>query len=850
MKDEKEGITFVQRTTREITKAMCSLTDFLRFTGEDCSMFQDGTLPTLDTALWMSNGQVLFKFFEKPTVGNQVLTKNTALPTSCLWSSLLQEAVRRLQNCSDVLDSSIKQEVLSNYCQKLINSGHSIRSARIIIVQGVVKFLWKSDMNKLPVTDPCYRPLYLSKDYREDDRQITKYQARMEWYKCGKKDRKNECNAGWRKNLSGVWKGSNSSQKPTLDKGFSTVLNIPNTAGARLAKKLIKLEPGLAKMTKYNVRIIEKSGIQLSRLFQRVYSPKTCHWPSCPVCQYSEEGKRSKCRAANVVYEAKCCECLQLLEKGEIDEGDVGIYVGETSRTLVERVTEHATAAENVDVENFITKHWALKHRSLGSYPKMKFRVLKQCKDALTRQVSEAVWIENCSNMNSRSEWGKNSLSRLKVDKAPWVKDSVDEKRDKELNEIELHAFKEERKKDTSVRPATLCSRRDPKDSVATNIRTKSRKRTKKDEDEDSIFRHEMKVIKRRRLSPSEFPATLVGGGGKEEVPVEGNKQTELERDGNEDPVGGNGDTLTGVAKELQYSNSWYTLNNEYTTTFLPHRVTGGSNNMPVLSLYLEEDSEERSFERCMFIHSAVSHNILRSTEARPDMFKNKACAEKWKKLLNGTSSKFGSIKKDARKRGGKKPNRSVLASQDDQPVQNCGKNTLKRGLYGKEDTNDLHIAPGSRSKRNKVIVFNQYFDRKKPLMNELDTPSTNPNFEFYRYQAPFYRRMDKGKPVNASTTTTEEEETTEMEMKGSLDTSRPESNEKGSEEEKQNERDLFSDPQPSTSRGRGRPQRKKKLLRKKMTTKDESSDLEEECLRSESNKKRKVKKKTSTPKR
>ena len=73
MKDEKEGITFVQRTTREITKAMCSLTDFLRFTGEDCSMFQDGTLPTLDTALWMSNGQVLFKFFEKPTVGNQVL---------------------------------------------------------------------------------------------------------------------------------------------------------------------------------------------------------------------------------------------------------------------------------------------------------------------------------------------------------------------------------------------------------------------------------------------------------------------------------------------------------------------------------------------------------------------------------------------------------------------------------------------------------------------------------------------------------------------------------------------------------------------------------------------------------
>ena len=77
---------------------MCDLTDFLVFTGEDSTMFSGGFLPTLDTSLKVDGGQIKYKFFEKPTVGNQVLNKDTALPTPSLRSSLLQETVRRLMN--------------------------------------------------------------------------------------------------------------------------------------------------------------------------------------------------------------------------------------------------------------------------------------------------------------------------------------------------------------------------------------------------------------------------------------------------------------------------------------------------------------------------------------------------------------------------------------------------------------------------------------------------------------------------------------------------------------------------------------------------------------------------------
>ena len=39
------------RTTREIVKCMSSLVQFLQFEGEDFEMFEDKTLPTLDTSI-------------------------------------------------------------------------------------------------------------------------------------------------------------------------------------------------------------------------------------------------------------------------------------------------------------------------------------------------------------------------------------------------------------------------------------------------------------------------------------------------------------------------------------------------------------------------------------------------------------------------------------------------------------------------------------------------------------------------------------------------------------------------------------------------------------------------------
>ena len=83
-----------------------------------------------------------------------------------------------------------------------------------------------------------------------------------------------------------------------------------------------------------------------------------------------------------------------------------GKYIGESSRTLYERVGEHRAALRRWDESSFMFKHWALKHPNLDTPPEFKFKVLRKHDGPLGRLVHEAVEISNSATMNSKSEWG------------------------------------------------------------------------------------------------------------------------------------------------------------------------------------------------------------------------------------------------------------------------------------------------------------------------------------------------------------------------------------------------------------------------------------------------------------
>ena len=245
------------------------------------------------------------------------------------------------------------------------------------------------------------------------------------------------------------------------------------------------------------------------------------------------------------MYEARCRECLGLLEEGKIESADVGVYVGETSRTLLERASEHVSAAENIEVDNFIVKHWASKHRDLATFPRMQFKVIKQCKDALTRQVSEAIWIENCANLNSKAEWGKNSLSRLVVDGTAWEAVKEERKLEDEY-ERELQEFKEKKKIVQRQNAEEVCLSVHNIRGSRTQSMVRKREEAKKD-DPGSRHRKRARVVHEDSRSPKTLETVTYGNKEKleeddNEVPVEGKADLDLkkeEKDDNEDPVGG-----------------------------------------------------------------------------------------------------------------------------------------------------------------------------------------------------------------------------------------------------------------------------------------------------------------------
>ena len=76
---------------RELVKAMSSVLEFIQLEGEVAEMFGE-RLTTLDTELWICDvtGEVRYSFFEKPTVPNRLLQKDSALNQTTIRVSLVQ----------------------------------------------------------------------------------------------------------------------------------------------------------------------------------------------------------------------------------------------------------------------------------------------------------------------------------------------------------------------------------------------------------------------------------------------------------------------------------------------------------------------------------------------------------------------------------------------------------------------------------------------------------------------------------------------------------------------------------------------------------------------------------------
>ena len=175
----------------------------------------------------------------------------------------------------------------------------------------------------------------------------------------------------------------------------STVIFVPNTKGGTLVRKLREREEVMKELTGFGIKFHEAGGSQLRNSFSlELKKGKHCG-RECPPCTTNGD-KGENCRKRNILYKTTCRLCNPETKRMEKEEaGREGVYIWESSRSLHERSLEHAKDARSFSKKFHIVKHWLSFHPEHPNPPLFNFKVTQQVKDCMSRQVAEAIRIQN-----------------------------------------------------------------------------------------------------------------------------------------------------------------------------------------------------------------------------------------------------------------------------------------------------------------------------------------------------------------------------------------------------------------------------------------------------------------------
>ena len=388
------------------------VTDYLRFTVESQEDFQ-GWLPTLDTNIRVENDNtILFKFYKKPESAKNVVHQSTAMEENSKMKILANDVMRRMKNTCERMGPGEKRRIIDDYAQELCNSGYSIDQVRRVLISGIKGFESKRRRCQ-ELGERLRRTGKMSKNTRV----MKKLTAKSSWFK-GNKDKKPE--------YDGRQKGKTKKMKNlSCDQGrvkTKTIIFVEQTEMGKLAKALREVMERIAPILGFNAKIVERTGVSLKNLVQpRVEEGTICGREDCIPCNQGGD-HHPPCTRRGAVYENICAVCNKgagdKRDPKELETTTPTVYVGETSRSIKERVGQHWADYAGRETKSHILKHQLLTHQ--GEEPEFIVRAVSFHKTALDRQVSEAVRIRRIGGegrvLNSKAEFNRSYIPRLVVE--------------------------------------------------------------------------------------------------------------------------------------------------------------------------------------------------------------------------------------------------------------------------------------------------------------------------------------------------------------------------------------------------------------------------------------------------
>ena len=210
------------------------------------------------------------------------------------------------------------------------------------------------------------------------------------------------------------------------DREIEGVIFIPHTSNSNLQRVLQQTDDLVTRaLGMPRTRYVERGGLTIKDLLVRK-NPwfrlgGGCGRPTCHVCQ-SQGGKGTTCRREGTCYQIECKQC------DELEGGVKTWYIGETSRSTMERMKEHLWLF-NHKKEGDPTKDEASSalwihsrdcHQGAMVGGDWRSKVVSTHFGALNRQVTEAVKIsrgggERVRLLNNKQEFGANLLLEVVV---------------------------------------------------------------------------------------------------------------------------------------------------------------------------------------------------------------------------------------------------------------------------------------------------------------------------------------------------------------------------------------------------------------------------------------------------
>ena len=483
LEDMRGAVTPEQKTSSILLESMQGVETYLKFTVETPEDF-DGWLPTLDTNLRVEgNNQVSYMFYEKPTCTNTVIRKESALSENQKVQILAQELIRRLFNTKEGLTREYRAEIINKYTQKLINSGYAIEQTRKIILAGVKGYYGKVRRRR---RERGIWRVHFTAQESGGSRWRKKLLSKTTWYKGTHKGKKVA-----EMNTKGLRKGEErmSLQRGGEDLKTRAVLFVPQTPMGELAKQAKEVLERMGQMMGFKLKVVERAGVSLQNQFNQssLWRGLPCERLECIPCAQGGE-EVPECTRTSVVYENICLTCNpKAASKGELVEqrADIpSLYVGESSRSLQERIVEHWSSYRRKDEGSHIRKHQDQHHP--GQEPRFIVKSVSYHRSALSRQVREAVRIRRrggeSSILNSKSEFNRSYIPRLVVDKdgEEEIEKARLKDKDRLMRELDLEEDEWRKQKcgdrDREMRKRTLPPVREDEDEYVWGRRKKKRK--------------------------------------------------------------------------------------------------------------------------------------------------------------------------------------------------------------------------------------------------------------------------------------------------------------------------------------------------------------------------------------